>query len=94
MEAFIFLSLFVSAIECSLMTIEAANVIAIRVQMIAKGDAQGQRESELMVSEKFEAFAQAGADIMAGVSNSVVRNNFRAIIRANEVRLNALRVTT
>jgi hypothetical protein len=44
-----------------------------------------------MVSEKQHAFAQAGADIMAGASNSIIRKNFRTVIRANEVRLNALR---
>jgi hypothetical protein len=77
--------------ECALMTMEAANVFGMRLQMIAKNDGPGRLESELMVSEKFEAFAQAGAGFMAGVSNSTVRNNLRTIFQANEVRLKALR---
>jgi hypothetical protein len=85
-------SLIVSGMECALMTLEATNVVAMRVQMIAKGDLAGQREAELMVSEKIEAFAQAGTDILAGVSNAVVLNNFRAVIQANELRLSALRL--
>jgi hypothetical protein len=87
-----FLGLFVSGVECALMTIEAANVIAMRMPMIAKGDTRGQVEAELMIAEKFEAFAQAGADIMAGISSSIICENFRTVIQANEVRLNALRV--
>jgi hypothetical protein len=85
------LSLFVSGIDTALMTVEASNVIAMRLQMIAKGDAAGQRESELMILEKMEAFAQAGLDVAAGTSSSVIQNNFRALIRANEARLRAVR---
>lgn len=49
-----FLGLFVSGVECALMTIEAANVIAMRMPMIAKGDTRGQVEAELMIADKFE----------------------------------------
>jgi hypothetical protein len=42
-----------------------------------------------MVSEKVEAFMQAGADVMAGVSISIVHDSFRAAIQANEARLKA-----
>jgi hypothetical protein len=83
--------LFVSSMECALMTMEAANVIGMRLQVIAKNDVTGRLEAELMLSEKVEAFAQAGADLIAGASNSTVRNNLRTIIQANEVRLKALR---
>jgi aldehyde:ferredoxin oxidoreductase len=63
-----FLSLFVSSIEAGLITIEANNVIAMRLQMITKGDIQARHESELIESEKLEAFVRAGANIMAGVT--------------------------
>jgi hypothetical protein len=86
-----FLSLFVSTIENTLMTLEASNVISMRLQMFCKGDAQALRESELMVSEKMNAFTRAGFDIMAGASNAMIRNNFRAAIQANEARLSRLR---
>jgi hypothetical protein len=89
-SAAMFLSLFVSSIENTLMTFEASNVIAMRLQMFCKGDVQALRESELMVSEKMAAFTQAGLEILAGASNAVIRKNFRVAIQANEARLNAL----
>jgi hypothetical protein len=88
-----FLSLFVSSIENSLMALEASNVIAMRLQMFCKGDAQALRESELMLSEKIDAFTRAGFDIAAGASNTMIRKNFRAAIQANEARLRALRIS-
>jgi hypothetical protein len=88
-----FLSLFVASIENSLMALEASNVIAMRLQMFCKGDAEGLRESKLMVSEKIDAFTQAGFDIAAGASNTLIRKNFRAAIQANEARLRALRIS-
>jgi hypothetical protein len=88
-----FLSLFVSSIENSLMALEASNVIAMRLQMICKGDAQALRESELMLSEKIDAFMRAGFDIAAGASNTMIRKNFRTAIQANEARLSALRIS-
>jgi len=85
------LSLFVFGIEATLTTLEASNVIAMRLRMIAKGDAAGRRESELMISEKLDAFAKAGRDMAAGVSNAAIRQNFRTLIQANEARLGAIR---
>ena len=88
-----FLNIFTTSIENTLMTLEAANVISMRLQMFCQGDAQALRESELMLSEKLETFARAGLDAMSGASNKVIRDNFRAAIQANEVRLKALRLT-
>jgi hypothetical protein len=88
-----FLSLFISSIENSLMALEASNVIAMRLQMFCKGDAQALRESELMLSEKIDAFTRAGFDIAARASNTMIRKNFRAAIQANEARLSALRIS-
>jgi hypothetical protein len=92
LERDMILSLIVSGIEAALMTIEAANVIAMRHEMIANGDEESLREAELMVWEKMKAFALARSDMLAGVSNAVILENFRAVIRANEVRLRALQV--
>ena len=86
-----FLSLLLSGWECALMGLEVSNVIGMRLQTIAKGDSRAFQEAELMVLEKLEALTQAGADVIAGVSASVIRANYRAIIQANEVRLSALR---
>ena len=86
-----FLSLFVSGCERALLSLEASNVIGMRLQMLAKGDAQALHELVLMISEKLEAFVQAGTDVMAGVSASVIRDNYRVVFQANEARLKALR---
>jgi hypothetical protein len=67
-SAAMFLSLFVSSIESAMMTLEATNVIAMRLQMFCKGDAQALRESELMVSEKLDAFTRAGFDILTNAT--------------------------
>jgi hypothetical protein len=85
------LCLFVTSIETALMTIEAGNVIALRLQMICRGDLAAAREAELMVSEKLTAFTQAGTDVLSGISTDVIRNNMRSVIRANEMRLLGLR---
>jgi hypothetical protein len=91
-SAAMFLSLFVSSIESAMMTLEATNVIAMRLQMFCKGDAQALRESELMVSEKLDAFTRAGFDILTDASNDMIRENFRTAIQANEARLSAMRL--
>ena len=88
-----FLSLFTTSIENTLMTLEAANVIFMRLQMFCLGDARALRETELMLSEKLETFVQAGLDAMSGTSSKVIRDNFRVAIQANEVRLKALGLT-
>ena len=86
-----FLDFIVSGIETTLMTIEATNVIAMRMQMMTKGDIQAQREFELMFTEKLDAYFSASMDLMTGVSNTVIRKNMRAAVQANELRLTALK---
>jgi hypothetical protein len=79
------LSLFVSGIETTLMTIETTHAIAMRPGMIANGETEPPRETELTVREKLEAFARTGSDKLADVSNAAILGNFRAAIRANEI---------
>jgi hypothetical protein len=75
------LSLFVSDIETTLTTIEATNAIAIRLEMIANGDAEPMRETELIVREKLDAFA---SDRIRHAGRCFrLLDNFRAAIRAN-----------
>jgi hypothetical protein len=81
------LSLFISGIETTLMTIETTNAIAMRLGMIANGETEPLRETELTVREKLKAFARTGPDKLAEVSNAVILGNFRAAIRANEIFL-------
>ena len=84
------LSLFISGIETTLMTIETTNAIAMRLEMIANGETEPLRETELTVREKLEAF---GPDKLADVSNAVILGNFRAAIRANEICLRRLQLS-
>jgi hypothetical protein len=81
------LSLFISGIETTLMTIETTNAIAMRLGMIANGETEPLRETELTVRERLKAFARTGPDKLAEVSNAVILGNFRAAIRANEIFL-------
>ena len=87
------LSLFISGIETTLMTIETTDAIAMRLGMIADGEAEPLRETELTVREKLEAFARTGPDKLADVSNAVILGNFRAAIRANEICLRRLQLS-
>ena len=88
------LSLFISGIETTLMTIETTNAIAMRLGMIANGETDPLREPELTVREKLEAFARTGPDKLADVSNAVILGNFRAAIRANEICLRRLQLSS
>jgi hypothetical protein len=65
------LSLFISGIETTLMTIETTNAIAMRLGMIANGEIEPPRETELTVREKSEAFARTGPDKLVDVSYAV-----------------------
>jgi len=86
------LSLFVSGLETTLMTIETTNAIAIRLGMIANGEAEPLQETELMVREKLEGFARTRPDKLADVSNAIILGNFRSAIRANEICLRRLQL--
>ena len=87
------LSLFISGIETTLMTIETTNAIAMRLGMIANGETEPLRETELTVRERLKAFARTGPDKLAEVSNAVILGNFRAAIRANEICLRRLQLS-
>jgi hypothetical protein len=50
------LRLFVTSMETAIMIIEAGNVIALRLQMLSRGDLAAAREAELMVSEKLTSW--------------------------------------
>jgi hypothetical protein len=87
------LSRFISGIETTLMTIETTNAIAMRLGMIANGEAEPLRETELIVREKSQASARTGPYKLADVSNAVILGNFRAAIRANEICLRRLQLS-
>jgi hypothetical protein len=67
---------------------QAQRVIGLRMMKLAKGGPAAEIESRRMVTEKFTAAMEAAAALAVGKSaNSVVRR-YRAIMRANERRLN------
>jgi hypothetical protein len=67
-------------------TLEAGDVIFVRLQIFCIGEATRKRcgKSELMVSEKLDAFTRADFDIRTGASNAI-RENFRTAIQANQI---------
>jgi hypothetical protein len=69
------LSLFISGIETTLMTIETTNAIAMRLGMIANGETEPLRETELTVRERLKAFARTGPDKLAEVSKCLSGKN-------------------
>lgn len=50
------------------MSVAANQVIGLRLMRIAMGGAHGERESKLMVSEKFEAAAEASMEAAMSVA--------------------------
>ncbi|MFO1125360.1 MAG: hypothetical protein U1E25_08850 [Methylocystis sp.] len=50
------------------MSFAANQVIGLRLMKIAAGGAHGKRESQLMVSEKLEAAAEAGVEAVMSVA--------------------------
>ena len=85
------LSLFISGIETTLTTIEAANVIAERLELIANGDPNSLRERELMDGAEDGSIR---SDTLAGVSYAIILDSYRVAIRANEVCLRAMQLAT
>jgi hypothetical protein len=65
---------------------EASRVIELRLGMMAVGKASYD-ELLLMVTEKVEAFQQAGWTMLRGGSASVVVDNYRKVVGENMKRL-------
>ncbi len=82
------------AMQSTMLAIESQQVIALRLTKMARGEADSQREAELMVSEKVQAMVDSGhmmfkaalgghADMGAGK----VIEHYRTTVRANRKRL-------
>ncbi len=75
------------AVDTQLLTIEAQQVIAMRVMRLSLGGTKSATEARRMVSEKIFAAGQAGFKLAKGGSGHSVVKHYRRKVRANHRRL-------
>jgi hypothetical protein len=73
-------------LDATLLTMEAQMVIGIRLTQLATGRGT-LAETQLMVTEKMLAFAEAGLTLATGGSAQRVVSGYRKHVRANVKRL-------
>ncbi len=71
----------------AMLGMEAQQVMWLRCLKMAAGGAAGQREANLMVSEKVEAAAKAYMQLLTGASSAKIMRGYRTKVRANRRRL-------
>jgi hypothetical protein len=72
-----------------MLALEAGEVIRLRMEKFAHGDADCEQEATLMVTEKILAAFEAGASFLAGTPISAIIGRYRAHVAANTKRLTA-----
>jgi hypothetical protein len=73
----------------SMLALEAGEVMRLRMEKFAHGDADCEQEAQLMVMEKLVAAFEAGANWLAGASASSIIGRYREHVAANAKRLSA-----
>jgi hypothetical protein len=73
--------------DAAMLSLEAQQVIGLRVAKLAGGGAAAETEAMRMVSEKVFASMRAGATLAAGGSHEKVLAQVRRSVRANARRL-------
>ncbi|WP_316159225.1 MULTISPECIES: hypothetical protein [unclassified Bradyrhizobium] len=73
----------------AMLAMEAGEVIRLRLEKFARGEADAGEEAELMVSEKIAAALEATAKLMAGASPAAVVDLYRDYVASNAERLSA-----
>ena len=73
----------------TMLLIESNGVIGLRLMKMVGGGQEAQREAELMVSEKVDAFAEAIGSLCGGATSAMVINRYREHVAANALRLAA-----
>jgi hypothetical protein len=76
-----------SWINMTMLAVESQQVIWLRLMKIAGGGPRPNAESNLMVSEKMAAAADAGRKLVLGASPDSVVKGYRKVVRANVRRL-------
>lgn len=72
-----------------MLALEASEVVRLRMEKFAHGDADCEQEARLMVIEKIVAAFEAGANLLAGASTSSIIGRYRQHVAANAKRLMA-----
>ena len=70
-----------------MLAVEANNLIDIRMRKMASGGVNAAAETQLMISEKLDALAEASLILMRGGSPVHVIDNYRKLVAANATRL-------
>ena len=73
----------------AMLAMEAGEVIRLRLEKFARGEADAGEEAELMVNEKIVAALEATAKLMAGASPAAIVDLYRDYVAANARRLSA-----
>lgn len=73
--------------DAQLLTLEAQQVIAMRMMKLSLGGTKGAKEARRMVSEKIFAAGEAGFKFAKGGSGHSVVKHYRRKVRANHRRL-------
>ena len=73
----------------AMLAMEAGEVIRLRLEKFARGEADAGEEAELMVNENIVAALEATAKLMAGASPAAIVDLYRDYVAANARRLSA-----
>ena len=75
----------------AILAAEANHVVGLRMMKLMRGGRGARREAKLMISEKIDAAAKAGASLMAGASGDEIVRQYRKRVAANAKRLSNAR---
>jgi len=70
-----------------MLAMEASQVVRLRMEKFAHGDADCEHEAQLMVTEKIFAAFEAGLNWLSGASASSIIGRYREHVAANARRL-------
>jgi hypothetical protein len=76
----------------TLLALESSEVVGLRVAKLAGGGVDALLEIEVMISEKIDAFIEAGTKVLFGATAVHVIDRFREKVAANAVRLSTERL--
>ena len=75
----------------AMLAVESNRVVGLRMMKLMRGGGGARREAKLMISEKIDAAAKAGASLIAGASAAEIVRQYRRRVVANAKRLGKAR---
>jgi hypothetical protein len=75
----------------AMLAVESNHVVGLRMMKLIGGGRVARREAKLMISEKIDAVAKAGASLIAGASADEIVRQYRKRVAANAKRLGKAR---